>query len=534
MGLAHVGFHVEFALHAVNNNFQVQLAHAGDDGLTGFFVGTHAEGRIFCSQTRQSDTHLFLVGLGLGFHGLCNHGLREHHALEHDRLIDVTQRFAGGHVLQAHAGSDIASTNFFDFDTLVGHHLHDTADTFLLALHGVEHGVALGQNARVHAHEGQLAHERVSHQLERQSRELLAVIRLARQLLFFVVGIGTGHVINVHWRRQVVDHGVQHALHTLVLERGTAQHRLDFGSDGARAQTVLDLVLGEVALFQVLVHQVFAGFSSRFHHVLAPLLGVSLQFGRDVLVFELHALGSFVPDDGLHLQQIDHALEVVFGADWNHHRNRVGLQAQAHLVVDLEEVGTGTVHLVHEGQTRHLVLVGLTPHGFGLGLHAAHSAVHHASAVQHAHGTLHFNREVHVAGGVDDVEAVLGVGQVHTLPEAGHGSGRDRDTTLLLLLHPVGGGSAVVHFAQLVGHAGVEQDTFGRRRLACVDVRRDTDIAIALDGSFASHDESLVDRLFEIGSRRDTRATSIFARSPKSTRGRGANQHANGLYRIRQ
>src|SRR5690606_22086948 len=50
LGLAHVGLHVELALHTVNDNFQVQLAHTGDDGLTRFFVGTHAEGWVFSSQ----------------------------------------------------------------------------------------------------------------------------------------------------------------------------------------------------------------------------------------------------------------------------------------------------------------------------------------------------------------------------------------------------------------------------------------------------------------------------------------------------
>jgi len=92
-----------------------------------------------------------------------------------------------------------------------------------------------------------------------------------------------------------------------------------------------------------------------------------------------------------------------------------------------------------------------------------------------------------VAGGVDDVEAVLGVGQVHALPEAGHCSGRDGDAALLLLLHPVGGGSAVVHLAQLVGHARVEQDALGGGGLAGVDVGRDTNIAVALNGGLASH-----------------------------------------------
>ena len=48
---------------------------------------------------------------------------------------------------------------------------------------------------------------------------------------------------------------------------------------------------------------------------------------------------------------------------------------------------------------------------------------------------------------------------------------------------------AVVHFADLVVDAGVEQDALGGRGLAGVDVRRDTDVPVALDGGLAGHDK---------------------------------------------
>src|SRR5690606_40547698 len=51
----HVGFHAEFTAHAVYQNFQVQLAHTGNNGLAGFFVAADAERRIFLSQTGQGD-----------------------------------------------------------------------------------------------------------------------------------------------------------------------------------------------------------------------------------------------------------------------------------------------------------------------------------------------------------------------------------------------------------------------------------------------------------------------------------------------
>ena len=201
-----------------------------------------------CGQALQRDAHLFLVDLGLRLDGLRDHGLREHHALEHHDGGRVAQRFAGGHVLQAHAGGDVAGADFVDFHAVVGVHLHDTADALLLAADRVVDAVALGQHARVDAHEGQLADERVGHQLERQRRELLAVVGLAGDRLLVVV-----HALdrrNVHRRRHEFDHGVEHALHALVLEGRAAQHRLDFAGDGARAEAGLDLVLGQIALLR--------------------------------------------------------------------------------------------------------------------------------------------------------------------------------------------------------------------------------------------------------------------------------------------
>ena len=219
-----------------------------------------------------------------------------------------------------------------------------------------------------------------------------------------------------------------------------------------------------------------------------PRLSFVGEFGRDVDVVELRTLARFVPDDALHFDEVHHPLEVVFGADRNHDGHGVSLEALLHLVDDLEEVGAGAVHLVHERDAGHMVLVGLTPHRFRLGLNAAHSAVNHHRAVQHTHGAFHFDREVDVPRGIDDVETVGLILHVHAAPVAGRSGGRNGDTTFLFLFHPVHGGSAVMHFAELVVHAREEQNTFGRRGLARVDVGRNTDIAVARNRSSTSHD----------------------------------------------
>ena len=42
-----IGFDVEFALHAVVQDLEVQLAHSGNDGLSCFFIGGDTECGIF-------------------------------------------------------------------------------------------------------------------------------------------------------------------------------------------------------------------------------------------------------------------------------------------------------------------------------------------------------------------------------------------------------------------------------------------------------------------------------------------------------
>ena len=56
---ARVRVHLELAEHAVANDFQMQLAHAGDDRLAGVFVRVDAESRIFFGQTLQARCPFF-------------------------------------------------------------------------------------------------------------------------------------------------------------------------------------------------------------------------------------------------------------------------------------------------------------------------------------------------------------------------------------------------------------------------------------------------------------------------------------------
>ena len=189
-----------------------------------------------------------------------------------------------------------------------------------------------------------------------------------------------------------------------------------------------------------------------------------------------------VVDDRLHVEKVDDPQEVALGADRQLDRHGVRAEAVDHRLHALVEVRADAVHLVDVGDARHVVLVGLAPDGLGLRLDAGDGVEQRDRAVEHAQGALDLDREVDVAGRVDDVDAVVG-------PLAGGRRGGDRDAALLLLRHPVHGGRALVDLAHLVGAAGVIEDALGRRGLARVDVGHDPDVPGLLERELARHEE---------------------------------------------
>jgi hypothetical protein len=197
--------------------------------------------RIFLRQTAKCDTHLLLVRLGLRLDCDVDHRLRENHPLERDDRRRIAERLAGGHVLEADTGGDVAGEDLLQFFTIVGVHLQHATDALAAPLDRVVDGVARLEHAGVDANKGQLPDIGVGHQLEGKRRELGAVGRLARIRLAVLQLAGDRR--NIDRRRQQIDHRIEHALHALVLESGSAKRRLNLAGDRAIAQTPDDIGL---------------------------------------------------------------------------------------------------------------------------------------------------------------------------------------------------------------------------------------------------------------------------------------------------
>ena len=193
------------------------------------------------------------------------------------------------------------------------------------------------------------------------------------------------------------------------------------------------------------------------------------RFVGDLFNVVLRAHGLVVPENGLHLDQIDDALEAGFLADRDLDRDRTRIQALANRIDCMLEVSARLVHLVDEANAGNAVLVRLTPHCFRLRLDTVNGVKAGDGAVEYAERTLHLGGKVHVARRVDNVDEDV-------LPGACRRGGCNRDAALLLLLHPVHRCGTFVHFPDTVRDARIEQDALGRSRLPGVDVRHDSDV----------------------------------------------------------
>ena len=348
---ADVGVDLELAHQPVDDDLQVQLAHAGDDRLAGLLVGAHAEGRILLGQPAEGGLELVLIGLRLRLDRHVDHGIGEVDRLEQHRRVRVAQRVAGGRLLEADGGGDGAGGDLLDVLAVVGVHLQQPADPLLAAGRGVEDVGARVELAGVDAEVGQLADERVGHDLEGERREggvqaRLALGRLAR------LGIGAGHRRHVDRARQVVDDRVQQRLHALVLEGGAEQHRRDRVVERGGTDGGLQLVLLDRLLLEEGVQDVVVVVGDGLDQLVAVVLGLLLELVRHLALLPLLPQRVDV-GDRLHRDQVDVADELVLGSDRDLQGDRLRAQPVDHRLDGVEEVGARAVHLVDERDPGH-------------------------------------------------------------------------------------------------------------------------------------------------------------------------------------
>ena len=184
------------------------------------------------------------------------------------------------------------------------------------------------------------------------------------------------------------------------------------------------------------------------------------------LVAEVRALKR----DDLVVHAVVHALEALARADRPVDRERADAQLVLDLLEQLVGVARLAVHLVDKGEDRHAAHRAYLEQLARLRLDALGGVDDHDRRVRRHQRAVGILGKVLMARGVQNVDALT------LVPELQH-RGRDRNTALLLDLHPVGNRMAAVFLA--LDHAGflnraaVEQKLLGDGGFTGVRVRND-------------------------------------------------------------
>ena len=171
---------LELAAQAVDDDLQVELAHAADDRLTGLFVGVRAERGIFeCELLKAAPSFcwsaLVFGSIAIEMTGSGNSCARGRSAARRRRACRRWSRSC-----RPTAAQMLPAWIVLDLFALVRVHQEQTADALALALASSSARPCRSELTRVHAQERQLTDERIVHDLECQRRRTARRRRLAR------------------------------------------------------------------------------------------------------------------------------------------------------------------------------------------------------------------------------------------------------------------------------------------------------------------------------------------------------------------
>ena len=230
-----------------------------------------------------------------------------------------------------------------------------------------------------------------------------------------------------------------------------------------------DVLLADGSGIEELAHEFVIAFGDQFDESFMRGLGLLGHVGGNVF-----DAGAAVAADlvvvGLHLDEIDDALEVLFGSDGELDGNDVAAKGGGERVHDALEVGALAVHAGADDDAGKVEFVGEVPDLLGDDLDAGDRVHDDESGIDGGDGQFGFMNEHVEAGSIDEVD--LGFA-----PLDGGERGGDGHLPGDFFLVVIGGGGAVIDPAKPGSAAGGEQQGRDKRGFAGVGVANDSHVA---------------------------------------------------------
>ncbi len=262
-----------------------------------------------------------------------------------------------------------------------------------------------------------------------------------------------------------------------VAQGGTEEHR---GQLAVEELLLVELMAGALHQFQlvdetvVLVTQVGAGF-------------VGVELFNDLGFGAFMTVASGVDNDVV-VGQVVHALEVAVATNRPGNRRGLDLQDGFDFIQQLDGVADIAVEFVDETDNRRVTQTAHVHQRDGTWLDAFTAVEHHQRRVHRGQGAVGVFGEVFVPWGVEQVDHVLAIRELHD--RRGNGN-----TPLFFHFHPVGGGMAVgfarFHRAGYRDRLAHQQQLFGDGGFTGIGVGNNGESAAFRDfGGLVGHGKS--------------------------------------------
>ena len=424
-------------------------------------VALHVHHEVFFGEAAQRGDDLVFVALGLGLDGERHERRRVLDGREGGRAVGG-ERVAGHDVFELGDGADVAGDELVGGLRLFALLFEQRAEALLVAVAG-DREVAVAATVPWKTRK-MLMRPLKGSATVLKTKAAAGLSGSAGELDLGAVG-GERRDRPRRRRRGRPAEQVEQQLDAEQARGRTHGHREDAGVAHGLGEAVLQLGLGDLLFHQELLGELVAGFGDDLGERVAQLLGAVGEVGRhlghdDVLAVERV---------GLHAEEVDHAREVVLGADRQLHGDDLVPERLAQAGEAAVEVGALAVEHVAEQDARAAGVGGAAPEALGLDLDAHHRVDDDERGLDDAQRADGVGLKAGVAGGVDEVEreaVVLDVRQRRGQAEL----------TALFVVVPVAHRAAVFDLAQAVDRTGAKQERLEEGRLAGAAVADEGDV----------------------------------------------------------
>ncbi|MPM20268.1 hypothetical protein SDC9_66697 [bioreactor metagenome] len=219
----------------------MQLTHATDYQLAGFFVVAIRERWVFLGKDAKGGTQLVPVTECIRFDGHRDDGDGEVHLFQKDLGSFTADGIPGSSFLEADDHPDIACFELTQLFRSVCMHTKDAIDPFTFLLGDVHQRSALSDGAVVHPDEVHRSGFTVDLDLENEGQRRL-ILGIGDFNRFFSLKVDSIDGRDFGRRGQVVHNSIQQCLHSDVFERGTDENWQGLPLNGRLLDGFLDKV----------------------------------------------------------------------------------------------------------------------------------------------------------------------------------------------------------------------------------------------------------------------------------------------------